>query len=277
MKEQFKISIITVSFNAVTTIEKTILSVINQTYDNIEYIIIDGGSTDGTIDIIRKYSDNIAYWISEPDKGIYDAMNKGAAIASGKYIQYLNSSDRINNDNTIENIVKEILTKKSDIYYGDIIIEKKFGIYHFKPDSLEKFKYSFPIYHPSTWIKREIMLQEKFETSYKIAADFNLFRGLFYKNRSFTYLPIIFTKFEGYDGISSTSVYNNWVECQIITNKNKQKFWSFYKSLFYIKDKLRLLIYNFFNCFDSDFQNRREHSFFIKDIRLAEIIEDKYK
>ena len=85
------ISVITVSYNAVSTIEQTILSVINQTYSNIEYIIIDGGSTDGTIDIIRRYEDKIAYWVSEPDRGIYDAMNKGASKANGEYIAFLNT------------------------------------------------------------------------------------------------------------------------------------------------------------------------------------------
>lgn len=82
MKKQYPlISVITVSYNAVSTIEDTILSVINQTYPNIEYIIIDGGSADGTVDIIEKYVDRISYWVSEPDKGIYDAMNKGLKVA----------------------------------------------------------------------------------------------------------------------------------------------------------------------------------------------------
>lgn len=80
------ISVITVSYNAVLTIEQTILSVINQTYLNIEYIIIDGGSTDGTVNVIKKYADKIAYWVSEPDKGIYDAMNKGIAYSHGEFL-----------------------------------------------------------------------------------------------------------------------------------------------------------------------------------------------
>ena len=81
MKNNPLISVVTVSYNAVLTIEQTILSVINQTYPHIEYIIIDGGSTDGTVDIIKKYANRIAYWVSEPDKGIYDAMNKGIRTA----------------------------------------------------------------------------------------------------------------------------------------------------------------------------------------------------
>ena len=86
MKNNPLISVVTVSYNAVLTIEQTILSVINQTYPHIEYIIIDGGSTDGTVDIIKKYANRIAYWVSEPDKGIYDAMNKGVVVATGEWI-----------------------------------------------------------------------------------------------------------------------------------------------------------------------------------------------
>lgn len=91
MKNNPLISVVTVSYNAVLTIEQTILSVINQTYPHIEYIIIDGGSTDGTVDIIKKYANRIAYWVSKPDKGIYDAMNKGIRTAKGEWINFMNA------------------------------------------------------------------------------------------------------------------------------------------------------------------------------------------
>ena len=98
------ISIVTVSYNAVLTIEQTILSVINQTYPNVEYIIIDGGSTDGTVDIIKKYEDKIAYWVSEPDKGIYDAMNKGVVVATGEWINFMNAGDIFTDGDVIDKL-----------------------------------------------------------------------------------------------------------------------------------------------------------------------------
>ena len=93
-KTQLKISVVTVCYNAVDCIEETMLSVLDQTYPNIEYIVIDGGSSDGTADVIRKYADRLAYWVSEPDKGIYDAMNKGIVAATGDYINFMNAGDR---------------------------------------------------------------------------------------------------------------------------------------------------------------------------------------
>jgi len=102
-----KISVITVVYNDVKHIEKTICSVLNQTYDNIEYIVIDGGSTDGTVDIIRKYEDKISYWVSEKDEGNIDAMNKGIAKASGSIINILNSGDFYSNNEIVEDIVSK--------------------------------------------------------------------------------------------------------------------------------------------------------------------------
>ena len=145
------ISIVTVSYNAVLTIEQTILSVINQTYPNVEYIIIDGGSTDGTVDIIKKYANKIAYWVSEPDKGIYDAMNKGGLKATGDFIQFLNAGDWFENEYVIEKIFKDWY-KRVDVIYGDMIIRRSDGVYYAKAQDLSHFENDFPLFHPSTFI-----------------------------------------------------------------------------------------------------------------------------
>jgi glycosyltransferase involved in cell wall biosynthesis len=116
------VSIITVVFNGGNDLEKTILSIKKQNFQNLEYIIIDGGSKDNTLEVIRKYSDTIHQWISEPDKGLYDAMNKGLKMATGEYIWFLNAGDLLYSRFTLENIYQIHLTKAADIYYGETII-----------------------------------------------------------------------------------------------------------------------------------------------------------
>src|ERR1700761_112956 len=112
-----RLSIITIVYNNASDIERTILSVINQTYKNIEYIIIDGASTDGTLNIIGKYRDSISKLVSEPDKGIYDAMNKGLQQATGDYVLFMNSGDEIYAGDTVEKIFNT--EPDADIYYGE--------------------------------------------------------------------------------------------------------------------------------------------------------------
>lgn len=114
-----KITIITVCFNAVDVIEKTILSVVNQTYQNIEYIIVDGGSTDGTIDIIKKYEDQIDKWISEPDDGIYDAMNKGIRMATGEWLNFMNAGDWFYSDSVVEKVFSKKIPESLMFIYSD--------------------------------------------------------------------------------------------------------------------------------------------------------------
>ena len=115
-------SIITITFNAVHWIEQTILNVLGQSYPNIEYIIIDGGSTDGTVDIIKRYESSITYWVSEPDKGIYDAMNKGLKQATGDYVWFVNAGDSLSSLGILQEIVSLIQKKKKfpDIIYEEI-------------------------------------------------------------------------------------------------------------------------------------------------------------
>lgn len=202
MNNNTSITIVTVCYNAVTTIEQTILSVINQTFTNIEYIIIDGGSIDGTIDIIKKYAKNISVWISEPDKGIYDAMNKGIELATGQWINFMNSGDLFYNSNTLNNIFgKKIIN--ADIIYGDRLSRCSFGEFYHKVDSLDKFNKFFPLFHQSIFIKTEVAKKNKFDLKYKICADYNQMYQLYKNNYSFYYIPISMSICECENGIST--------------------------------------------------------------------------
>jgi len=116
-----KISIITVCYNEAATIEKTLQSIFSQTYQDIESVIIDGGSTDGTLDIIEKYRDRIAYFVSEPDDGVYNAMNKGIKASTGDVLYFLNANDTLYSDDVLEKVVEAFSRKNYDFVYGDIV------------------------------------------------------------------------------------------------------------------------------------------------------------
>lgn len=144
------ISVITVVLNGEKYLEETILSVLSQTYDNVEYIIIDGGSTDGTLDIIKKYEHAIDYWVSEKDKGIYDAMNKGINVASGEWLNFMNAGDRFAENNILKLIYFEYFQNNShvDFIYSDTILDGK----NFCECSITNYK----IIHQSVIYKRKI-------------------------------------------------------------------------------------------------------------------------
>ena len=184
------ITIVTVVYNSKTEIEKTIQSVLTQTYDNVEYIIVDGASKDGTLDCIKKYEDEIDYWQSEPDKGIYDAMNKGIALATGDYIALLNAGDWYEK-NTVEMIVENINKSKFDIYYGMLRIYSThheflwiFGIHHNYIDRCM-------IAHPTAFVSKEVYKSYKYDIRYKSAADYDLFLTLFQKGKTFLFVENI--------------------------------------------------------------------------------------
>ena len=171
------ISIITIVFNGEKSIENTIKSIINQDYQNVEYIIIDGNSSDKTLEIIQKYDSKIAYWISEPDKGLYDAMNKGLHAATGDYVWFINSGDLVFSESTLTSIFQN-KTELSDIYYGEtqMIDEQgnEIGLRRLKaPKTLtwKSFKNGMLVSHQSILVKRSIA--ENYDLSYRYSADFD--------------------------------------------------------------------------------------------------------
>lgn len=202
-----KISIITINFNNAQGLDKTISSVINQTFTNFEYLIIDGGSTDGSDEIIKKNSSKINYWVSEKDKGIYNAMNKGIIKATGEYLLFLNSGDYLVCDVVLENISKELngvdfVSANLEYYQSD---NSLFTRVH--PDKLT-FSYlvTKTISHPSTFIKREMF--EKFglyNETLKIVSDWEFFfKCLGLNGATYKSIDITLTHFDMF-GVSSSN------------------------------------------------------------------------
>lgn len=189
------ITVVTVVYNGEATLEQTIQSVVNQTYDNVEYIIIDGASTDGTLDIIKKYEDKIDYWQSEPDKGIYDAMNKGIGLATGDYIALLNSGDWYEND-TVGIVVSKIEDNPStDIFYGMMRIysvnDTFLWVYGYTHNYLKQSMIS----HPTSFVAKKIYAIYKYNLKYKSAADYDLFLTLFQKGYKFYFIEKILANY----------------------------------------------------------------------------------
>lgn len=187
------ISIITVVYNGIEHLERTIQSIIRQDCTNIEYIIIDGKSTDGTIDILKKYGDNISWWISEPDHGLYNAMNKGLTLAKGDYIMFLNSDDWLEDSALAK--VSGIMSKNPghDVYHGYFLIDDKNQKTRRGHGILPT---SIPAYQPASFVRRTILNDRQwFDEKYKIAADFKFFKSLQLAGNSFFKIDALITKF----------------------------------------------------------------------------------
>lgn len=171
-EEKPLVSVVTVVYNDVSNIERTILNVVNQTYKNIEYIIIDGGSTDGTVDIIKKYSDRVAYWVSEPDKGILFAMNKGVDRARGEWINFMNSGDYFFNEKTIENVFF-MPHPGADLLYGSFITKfSGITVKCIPSDNVKSRAWQgMPLCHNALFAKTALMKKFPFDTKFKVSAD----------------------------------------------------------------------------------------------------------
>ena len=244
-RKLIKISVITVCYNSEASIEYTLQSMVTQSYPNLEYIIIDGGSTDNTLNIISKYQDNIDQIISERDKGIYDALNKGIALASGDLIGILHSDD------TFE---PNILSKVAQYYKTDVIItgdcyrnlnSKKGIIKNNKP--LKVLKHEMAINHPATFIPKAIYNKlGSYDTTYEIAADNKLIASAWKLGIEFDYINSIVTNFS-YGGKSdnqrSKSYLENYrVQKELQLNNSFLRIWILSKKILLLPFKRLLLL-----------------------------------
>jgi len=207
-----KISIITVCFNAEKTIEDTIRSVLAQDYPEIEHIIIDGASTDGTMAVIERYRDRIATIVSEPDRGIYDAMNKGIALASGEIVGILNADDFFLHPHVLSTIAGAFSDEEVGAVFADLV--------YVKPDNLDKtvrryrsnrfhpgkFAFGWMPAHPTFYLRRDYYERYGlYKTDYKIAADFELLIRMLYRHKvHYVYIPEVLIKMR-VGGVSTRS------------------------------------------------------------------------
>ncbi len=222
-----KVSIITVCYNSAKTIEDTIQSVVNQTYDNIEYIVIDGVSTDNTLDIINKYKVQITTIVCEKDNGIYDAINKGIGLATGDIIANLNSDDFYIDSNVIADVVATFEKEKTDTLYADLYyvdaVDTNKIVRYWKSKAYKDglFLKGWMPPHPTFFVKKEVYQKHGlFDLQFKSAADYEIMLRFIHRFKtSIAYLPRVIVKMR-VGGVSNASLSN-----RIKANKEDRKAW----------------------------------------------------
>ena len=211
-----KISIITVSYNSASTIKDTFDSIRIQNYKNIEYIVIDGGSNDNTLNIINSNKDIISNWISEKDNGIFDAFNKGVALASGDIVGILNSDDFYANKNVIDNVANAFSNQKVDSVYGNLLYVDPLNTNKIirkwidkSPYDRNRFNYGWMPAHPTFFVKKnKYNLHGVFNPSFRYAADYELMLRFLFKHKISSYhIPEILVKMRT-GGNSNSSIKN---------------------------------------------------------------------
>jgi glycosyltransferase involved in cell wall biosynthesis len=234
MREKPLVTIVTATFNLMKAgreniFRKCLESVHDQTYESIDHIIVDGASTDGTLNLIKEYADKgwITY-ISEPDKGIYDAMNKGVKMAKGKYVAFLNSDDFYHDKNGVRNSVEDLEESGADFSYAPAVIEFEDGkIFSDHPQCHPKISnvfFTMPFCHQTMFTKREVMMKEDlFDTKYKSAADYDFVIRLCLKKYKSVFVDKIFVTYR-FVGVSSTDQKKSLDETADIWEKRYGKY-----------------------------------------------------
>lgn len=211
-----KISIITINYNNHIGLEKTMNSVLLQNYRDYEWIVIDGGSTDGSRELIEQHQNDIAFWCSEPDNGIYHAMNKGVTKAHGDYLQFLNSGDVLVDNNVLSDFVK--LSPIADVIYGNAIIvneeDLETGRFVAPKDLRLSYFWSHSLNHQATFFHKRCFENIKYDEKLKIASDVKLYMSLLYYGYNFQNIELDIARYDN-SGLSSQITegeFNNVVE-----------------------------------------------------------------
>jgi glycosyltransferase involved in cell wall biosynthesis len=202
-----KLSIITINLNNQAGLRRTIESVVSQTFKGFEWIVIDGGSTDGSKELIKQYSEHFYYWISESDKGIYDAMNKGIKVAKGEYLLFLNSGDALYSNEVLWSVFSSSDNKGEDILYGDVALCRNNTMVDVRKYCEQlSFNYlvKYSIAHCCAFIRRDVQLLRMYDETFVITADRKFFIQSALMGYKFRHIPIIVARYD-LSGVSSTN------------------------------------------------------------------------
>lgn len=223
-----KLTIVTVNRNNSEGLKRTIESVLLQSFKDYEYIVIDGASTDDSISVIESFSkNNTIKWKSEPDKGVYDAMNKALLMASGEWVCFMNSGDCFNSSSVLKDIFvghhEEVA--ESDVIYGDTVNVFSWGKIVKSPLPLEKIMERMPFCHQSSFVRTDKARKFMFDCKYKIAADYDLFYKLYNDHVRFMYIPVIIAAYEAEEGMSSVNIGRRETDYAVISGRYKTLSW----------------------------------------------------
>jgi len=219
------VTIVTVCYNVCNDLHKTMQSVIKQTYSNIEYIVVDGGSKDGSVELIKQNIKYISRWISEPDKGIYDAMNKGIEMATGDWIIFMNAGDVFHSDSSVEDVFSMNFPDDVKLIYGDVMLDfGKLGLLPKKFGKIPKESVPFEICHQSVFTKADILKQIHYDLNYRICADCNSFAQIYGMGYKLEYVPVFISRFEVVGGVSSKKIMRAYYEHSDVMGINPYGF-----------------------------------------------------
>ena len=223
------ISIVTINFNHLKDLQETFSNVMGQTYQDIEYIVIDGASQDGTVEFLENNSKYLSYWISEKDNGIYDAMNKGVKAAKGEWIIFMNSGDLFFQESTLAQIAP-YLVRSNDVVYGGVesIVNDKYGYRtsQCQPSELSLIWHQIPTCHQSIFVRRELQVKYPFDTSLSWCADHDFLARLYQLGSKFQEVPIIVSKFDASGGkVRDLLTYTRerWSICRRYFGKTREQ------------------------------------------------------